>query len=72
MTVQHKILMKWSFLGYGIDDEKYSDYKGKNVKGKTILIYDGEPKKNDISHITKSKEVSAWTTDRKKKLTTAF
>ena len=60
------------FLGYGIDDANYSDYKGKNVKGKTILIYDGEPQKNGVSYITKSKEVSDWTTDRKKKLATAY
>lgn len=60
------------FLGYGIDDANYSDYKGRNVKGKTILIYDGEPKKNGISYITKSKFVSDWTTDRKKKLATAY
>ena len=60
------------FLGYGIDDADYSDYKGKNVKGKTILIYDGEPQKNGVSYITKSKEVSDWTTDRKKKLVTAY
>ena len=60
------------FLGYGIDDANYSDYKGKNVKGKTILIYDGEPTKNGLSYITKSKQVSDWTTDRKKKLATAY
>lgn len=60
------------FLGYGIDDPNYSDYKGKNVKGKTILIYNGEPTKNGISYITKSKAVSDWTTDRKKKLATAY
>lgn len=60
------------FLGYGIDDAKYSDYKGKNVKGKTILIYDGEPKKNGKSHITKSESVSDWTTDREKKLKAAY
>ena len=60
------------FLGYGIDDPNYSDYKGKNVRGKTIMIYDGEPKKKGISYITKTKEVSDWTTNRKKKLATAF
>ena len=31
------------FLGYGIDDEKYSDYAGVDAAGKTILIYAGEP-----------------------------
>lgn len=60
------------FLGYGIDDPNYSDYKGKNVRGKTIMIYDGEPKKKGVSYITKTKEVSDWTTNRKKKLATAF
>lgn len=60
------------FLGYGIDDPNYSDYKGRSVKGKTILIYDGEPQKEGISRITKSSDVSEWTTDRKKKLRTAY
>ncbi|MEM1122250.1 MAG: M28 family peptidase [Bacteroidota bacterium] len=59
------------FLGYGIDDPNYSDYKGKDVKGKTILIYDGEPKKKGISYVTKTSEVSDWSTDRKKKLMAA-
>ncbi len=59
------------FLGYGIDDANYSDYKGKNVKGKTILIYDGEPTKNGVSYVTKSEAISEWSTDRKKKLATA-
>ncbi len=59
------------FLGYGIDDANYSDYKGKNVRGKTILIYDGEPKKRGVSYVTKSKEISDWSTDRKKKLMAA-
>ncbi len=60
------------FLGYGIDDANYSDYKGKNLKGKTILIYDGEPTKNGVSFVTKSKAISEWTTDRRKKLATAY
>ena len=59
------------FLGYGIDDPNYSDYQGKDVTGKTILIYDGEPQKNGISRVTNSKEVSEWSTDHKKKLMAA-
>ena len=31
------------FLGYGIEDEAYNDYKGMNTKGKVLLIYKGEP-----------------------------
>src|SRR5690606_16913603 len=33
-----------TFLGYGIDDKKYSDYAGVNVRGKHLLVYGGEPR----------------------------
>ena len=60
------------FLGYGIDDKKYSDYKGVDVKGKTILIYKDEPvKKNGKSHITGTKKASTWSTNWRKKLEVA-
>jgi hypothetical protein len=32
------------FLGYGISEDNYDDYKGIDVKGKTILIIEGQPK----------------------------
>jgi hypothetical protein len=48
------------FLGYGIDDPQYSDYKKANVKGKVILIYQG-----------KSKKQSAWADDWRKKIRVA-
>jgi Peptidase family M28/PA domain len=61
------------FLGYGIDDAAYSDYKNVDVKGKIILINQGEPlKKDSMSLLTKSTTPSVWTTDRRKKLETAF
>jgi len=60
------------FLGYGIDDEKYSDYKGVDVKGKTLLIYYGEPvKKNGVSRLTGTEATSDWSTDFRKKLRAA-
>jgi hypothetical protein len=60
------------FLGYGIDDARYSDYKKINVEGKVILIYNGEPlKKDSISLITKEKEPSEWSTDITKKIACA-
>jgi Zn-dependent M28 family amino/carboxypeptidase len=34
------------FAGYGIDDEKYNDYEGLDVKGKIVVIFLGEPKKD--------------------------
>jgi hypothetical protein len=56
------------FVGYGIDDEKYSDYRGKDVNGKVVLMYKGEPKnENGISHITGTEEESSWSTDPSKK-----
>ena len=62
------------FLGYGIDDERYSDYKkAKDVKGKIIMINGGEPmKKDSVSIITKSKTLSPWSLDVKTKLKVAF
>jgi hypothetical protein len=62
------------FLGYGIDDNRYSDYKkAGNVKGKIILINEGEPLKGDsISLITKTKNLSTWSADVKQKLKVAY
>mgnify|MGYP001380942069 CR=1 FL=1 len=60
------------FLGYGIDDPKYSDYKGADVRGKTILIYHDEPVNGEgVSFITGSKTLSVWSSDLRKKLETA-
>ncbi len=60
------------FMGYGIDDNRYSDYKKKDVKGKVILINMGEPlSKDSIFLISKSKTPSEWD-DVEKKLATAF
>lgn len=56
------------FLGYGIEDDNYNDYKGADVKGKTIMILAGEPYGADgNSLITKSKDVSQWTTRQRGK-----
>ena len=57
------------FLGYGIEDEKYNDYKGKKLEGKIILINKGEPMKNDsISWITGTTTASDWATNMDRKL----
>ena len=45
------------FLGYGISDEKYDDYKNVDVKDKILLVLDGEPLTQDsISLITGTKK----------------
>lgn len=56
------------FLGYGIDDPEYSDYKKNKVAGKVIMIYNGEPfDKKGRSHITGTPETSDWTIEKKLK-----
>lgn len=60
------------FMGYGIDDENYSDYTS-NVKGKTVMFFEGEPvDKNGISQITKTTDLSDWSMDVSKKLKLAY
>jgi hypothetical protein len=60
------------FLGYGIDDERYSDYKKNDVKGKVILIHKGEPMQGDsVSWVTGTKNLSNWSVDWRRKLATA-
>lgn len=57
------------FLGYGIDDKNYSDYKGNNVNGKSILIYNGEPQKEDgYNHVSQNKNLSGWDVEKKLEL----
>jgi hypothetical protein len=50
-----------TFLGYGIDDPAYSDYEGKEVRGKHLLIFAGEPKAKDGSYrISGNDSTSLW------------
>jgi hypothetical protein len=57
------------FLGYGIEDGRYSDYKGKEVNGKVGLIYAGEPKdKNGNFLLTETTVESEWSGDWERKV----
>ncbi|MDB5191229.1 MAG: peptidase [Segetibacter sp.] len=49
------------FVGYGISDSTYDDYKGKNVKGKVVIMFAGEPRRDSISLITNTTRASKWT-----------
>ncbi|MCP9235632.1 M28 family peptidase [Lewinella sp. JB7] len=58
-----------TFLGYGIDDEGYSDYRDRDVSGKTILIFAGEPRdRNGRFILTGTKDPSTWSLDNARKL----
>jgi Zn-dependent M28 family amino/carboxypeptidase len=53
------------FVGYGIEDENYSDYTNLDVKGKVVLAKEGEPKTEDgIFLVSKSSESSKWSNGR--------
>ncbi len=48
------------FAGYGIDDTSYSDYTGLDVKGKILLFFSGEPKKDGSYLISGNNRSSNW------------
>ncbi len=49
------------FMGYGIHDGRYTDYGKKKAKGKTIIIYDGEPIDEAGNYlISGTQETSLW------------
>lgn len=53
------------YAGYGIDDEKYSDYKDLDVKGKIVVVRTGEPTDKDGNNvITGNKDASKWSNGR--------
>src|SRR5690606_40955948 len=52
------------FIGYGIDEEGYSDLENLDIENKVVLlINEGEPVKDDGTYyISGTKEASAWST----------
>lgn len=53
------------YAGYGIDDEKYSDYTGLDVTGKIVVVRNGEPKDKAGSNlISGEKKASKWSNGR--------
>jgi hypothetical protein len=55
------------FVGYGIEEGAYSDYKGVDVRDAVVMVYDGEPSIDGKSLISQSSTPSDWTTDWEKK-----
>ena len=49
------------FAGYGIDDAAYNDYSAINVRGKIVVIFLGEPKKDGKYFIDPAGKSSQWT-----------
>lgn len=60
------------FIGYGIDDPAYSDYKGQDVQGSIVVIVEGEPKMNDTAYaVTGTSRRSAWSNSISRKINAA-
>lgn len=55
------------FAGFGISDPAYDDYKNINIKGKMVLVMEGEPKLNDTAYLlTGNRRRSEWNGTAKK------
>lgn len=53
------------YVGYGIDSETYSDYTNLDVKGKVVVVKEGEPiNKAGIYAISGTTEISKWSNGR--------
>ncbi len=48
------------FAGYGIADSNYNDYKDKDVSGKIVVFFTGEPKADGNYLVTGTNKSSAW------------
>jgi len=61
-----------SFIGYGIEDKNYNDYKNFEATGKVVIMLQGEPRdKFNYSYLSGKADYTDWSTDWKKKLITA-
>ncbi|MGB7393634.1 MAG: M28 family peptidase [Pricia sp.] len=50
-----------AYMGYGIEEDGYSDYEGMDVEGKAILVKTGEPMNEDGTFmLSGSDEKSVW------------
>lgn len=57
------------FLGYGIEDSRYNDYKKVNAEGKIIIILEGEPRNKKGNYVISGDTVaSEWSSGLEKKL----
>ncbi|WP_439555218.1 hypothetical protein [Dyadobacter sp.] len=51
LTVPEEISTNVVLAGFGIEDQAYSDYKNLDVKGKSVIIFEGEPKGADGKYL---------------------
>lgn len=60
-TVAHGDYHEIIYVGYGVEDDNYSDYSGLDVNGKVVLIKAGEPANTDGTYVvTGTDQKSVW------------
>jgi len=47
LSIPEEIETPVVFAGYGIEESSYNDYKDLDVTGKSVIVFDGEPKSED-------------------------
>ncbi|KQS23876.1 M28 family peptidase [Dyadobacter sp. Leaf189] len=61
LTVPEEISANVVLAGFGIEDQAYSDYKNLDVKDKSVIIFEGEPKSADGKYLLSgTTEKSKW------------
>lgn len=66
-------IREMTFIGYGIDDPKWSDYNDVDVRGKHIMIFSSEPMKNEEDYLlTNGPSPSRWSDDPSLRVKAAF
>ena len=60
-----------TLCGYGIDTENYSDYRGKDVKDKYVIVFAGEPTDAQGGYFIEGSHPSEWSANWVKKAKTA-
>ena len=69
ITEQEIVADKAVFLGYGIEETNYNDYKDVDVSGRVVVILDGEPfSKDGNTLISGTKYASFWATNTRGKI----
>ncbi len=64
--------LKPVFVGFGIEENGQSDYTNADVRGKVVVLWQGEPTdERGVSKITGTSSRSTWTTDVNRKLALA-
>ncbi|MCE7068110.1 M28 family peptidase [Dyadobacter sp. CY326] len=61
LNVPHEANSEVILAGYGIDEPNYSDYANLDVKGKSVVIFEGEPKDADGKYLVNgTAEKTKW------------